>query len=215
MFLRTNINLNESIPSIFFNQLNKIIKNSVQYLQLHFLNFFSLITCGIVGLFLSPITVVLVLVFVLLEYGEQFKNSPGQILGYHFTFSFVFFISVAKSWSESLVPFDSFSYEIFFSYLLGVQDWSLLARYKFRDYNELPHLFEARMKKVSSFFPNFFHHSFEEMNFLEAEKLKILLIPPRPISLQLSSLIIELLTRLLSSLGLYHFSWVPSSFSSC
>lgn len=89
------------------------------------INLFSLILYGIIGLLISPLTAVLVMVFVLLEYGEQFKNSPGQLLGN-----------------------DIYCLRAQFSHLLGVQDWSLLARYKFRDYNELQHLFEARMKKV-------------------------------------------------------------------
>lgn len=84
----------------------------------------SLYSLGLFGLIISPIMAIVVFIFVLFEYGEQFKSSPGQLLAY-------VILLEHKSFSRG-----------------SIQDWSLLARYKFRDYNELAHLFEARMKKV-------------------------------------------------------------------
>lgn len=105
---------------------------------------YSLYSLGLFGLIISPIMAIVVFIFVLFEYGEQFKSSPGQ--------------------------------------LLAIQDWSLLARYKFRDYNELAHLFEARMKKTYK----------PVTEFLDNRVSNSLVVFARFVSFQLSSVLVLL-----------------------
>lgn len=79
---------------------------------------------GILGLILSPFLFVGVLVYFFFKYGEQVRLPMRSLLT----------IQIKNKPGE----------------ILGLRNWSSIALWKFRDYNELPHVFQKRVNKVSN-----------------------------------------------------------------